>query len=73
MIRLAMTAALALLLSGCVTCYHKADAEPGAFERDRDDCEAKRREQGAPSFHFGKRDEFLDACMKEKGWEPEYR
>lgn len=73
MLRFAAAAGLALLLAGCVTCYEKADARAGDFDRDRDACEAKRAETGGSRDLIIRRDEFMEACMIEKGWTAKHR
>lgn len=63
---------LALLVAGCVTCYHKDGAQVGDFDRDQKDCEAN-RPAGASKNPFQKRDEYMEACMTEKGWSIKHR
>jgi hypothetical protein len=66
MLRAVLIAALSLALSGCVAiCYTKENWVAGEFERDRQECEAKAKEQGISLFSRAK---YVDACLKEKGW-----
>lgn len=60
----------ALLLAGCVTCYHRGTAT-GNFAEDKAACEAK--QEGGAHLNMNGRNEAMEACMKEKGWEPEHR
>jgi hypothetical protein len=66
-----MAAGLALVLSGCVAiCYTKDNWVAGEFERDRQDCEQRAKEQGVSLFNRAK---YVDACLKEKGWKEKPR
>ena len=71
MMRAVLIAGVSLALSGCVAiCYTKDNWVAGEFERDRQACEAQAKEQGVSLF---KRTEFVDACLKEKGWKEKPR
>jgi hypothetical protein len=72
--RILLAMGCALALSGCITCYERAEGAPPAnFERDREDCEAKRTAAGERHDMFAKRDTFMEQCMAEKGWQVEQR
>jgi hypothetical protein len=71
MMRVVLVAGLAFALSGCVAiCYTKEHWVAGEFERDREACEAQAKEQGISLFSRAK---FVDACLREKGWQEKPR